>query len=327
MHPAFSVIFLTTLIGAGQGLFLALFTVESYAAFDLLPRQSSQFYAQGSALALLFLIAGLIASFFHLGRPERAWRSATQWRTSWLSREVIVLPAFMGTVFLYGAAHWLEINPVFAQLPSGAPVNVTAVLGTAGTVLAFALFVCTGMIYACLRFLREWHTPLTVANYILLGGASGFTLAAVYSAWAAPGLAHFFGGWALLITVIGLISRVASLIRNARLKPRSTLQSAIGIKHPRIVQKTQGAMGGSFNTREFFHGRSAGFLRSLKWWFLAAAFAIPILLLGMSISESEPEIPLLIIAFAIQYAGLLVERWFFFAQANHPQNLYYQSVA
>ena len=27
MHPAFSVIFLTTLIGAGQGLFLALFTV------------------------------------------------------------------------------------------------------------------------------------------------------------------------------------------------------------------------------------------------------------------------------------------------------------
>jgi DMSO reductase anchor subunit len=327
MHPAFSVIFLTTLIGAGQGLFLALFTVESYAAFDLLPKQSNEFYATGSAIALLLLAGGLIASFFHLGRPERAWRSATQWRTSWLSREVIVLPAFMGTVFLYAAAHWLEINPVFAQLPSGAPVNVTAVLGTIGTVLAFALFVCTGMIYACLRFLREWHTPLTVANYILLGGASGFTLAALYSAWAAPGLAHFFGGWALLITAIGLVSRAASLIRNARLKPRSTLQSAIGIKHPHIVQKTQGAMGGSFNTREFFHGRSAGFLRSLKWWFLAAAFAIPILLLGMSISESEPEIPLLIIAFAIQYAGLLVERWFFFAQANHPQNLYYQSVA
>ena len=35
MHPAFSVIFLTTLIGVGQGLFLALFTVESYAAFGL----------------------------------------------------------------------------------------------------------------------------------------------------------------------------------------------------------------------------------------------------------------------------------------------------
>jgi DMSO reductase anchor subunit len=327
MHPAFSVIILTTLIGAGQGLFLALFTIESYAAFDLLPRQQSAFYAVGSAIALAFLVGGLVASFFHLGRPERAWRSATQWRTSWLSREVIVLPAFMGTVFLYGAAHWLDINPVLAWLPTGAPVNVTAVLGTIGTVLAFALFVCTGMIYACLRFLREWHTWLTVANYILLGGASGFTLAAAYAAGAAPELVRFFAGWALLITAIGLVTRSASLIRNARLKPRSTLQSAIGIKHPHIVQKTQGAMGGSFNTREFFHGRSAGFLRSIKWWFLAAAFAAPMVLLAMSMSDSGGGIELLTMTFAIQYLGLLVERWFFFAQANHPQNLYYQSVA
>jgi sulfite dehydrogenase (quinone) subunit SoeC len=327
MHPAFSVIFLTTLIGAGQGLFLALFTVESYAAFDLLPKQSNAFYATGSAIAMVLLIGGLIASFFHLGRPERAWRSATQWRTSWLSREVIVLPAFMGTVFLYGAAHWLDINPVLAWLPTGAPVNVTAVLGTLGTVLAFTLFVCTGMIYACLRFLREWHTWLTVANYILLGGASGFTLAAAYAAAAAPELVTFFSGWAVLITATGLVTRSASLIRNARLKPRSTLQSAIGIKHPRIVQKTQGAMGGSFNTREFFHGRSPGFLRSMKWWFLAAAFVAPMVLLSLSMSDSEAGIGLLLIAFAIQYLGLLVERWFFFAQASHPQNLYYQSVA
>jgi DMSO reductase anchor subunit len=327
MHPAFSVIILTTLIGAGQGLFLALFTVESYAAFDLLPKQSNTFYATGSAIALTLLVGGLIASFFHLGRPERAWRSATQWRTSWLSREVIVLPAFMGIVFLYGAAHWLDINPVFGHLPTGAPVNVTAVLGTIGTVLAFALFVCTGMIYACLRFLREWHTPLTVANYILLGGASGFTLAAVFSVEFAPDLIPFFAGWAMLITAIGLVSRTASLIRNARLKPKSTLQSAIGIKHPRIVQKTQGAMGGSFNTREFFHGKAAGFLRPVKWLFLLSVFAVPMLLLVVAISGGPGQGLALAAAFVVQYLGLLVERWFFFAQANHPQNLYYQSVA
>ena len=29
-------------------------------------------------------------------------------------------------------------------------------------------------------------------------------------------------------------------------------------------------------------------------------------------------------AFAVQFVGLLAERWFFFAQANHTQNLYYQ---
>ena len=326
MKPAFSVIFLTTLIGAGQGLFLALFTAESYAAFGLLSPQPTSFYALGSACALLFLAGGLVASFFHLGRPERAWRAAAQWRTSWLSREVIVLPAFMGTVFLYGAAHGLGVNPALARLPSGAPINLTAVLGAAGTLLAFALYVCTGMVYACLRFLREWHTPLTVINYILLGGASGFAFAALFSAWALPGLTRFYAGWALAIAFIAMVGRVAALVRNARLKPKSTLQSALGIKHPRIVQKAQGAMGGSFNTREFFHGQPDALLSMVKWFFLAFAFIVPMALLSVA-TVSEAPGPSLTAAFIIQFAGLLAERWFFFAQASHPQNLYYQSVA
>lgn len=325
MHPAFSVVFLTTLIGAGQGLFLALFTVESYAAFGLLPAQSDNFYAVGSGLAIILLALGLFASFFHLGHPERAWRAAAKWRTSWLSREVIVLPAFMGTVLLYGFAHWFSINPVLAQLPSGAPMNVSAVLGTIGTVLAFALYICTAMIYACLRFLREWHTPLTVINYILLGGASGFTLAATLAASAAPEVMPILASWALIITFLGLVGRSATLIRNVRLKPKSTLQTAIGIKHPKIVQKTQGMMGGAFNTREFFHGQGVTLLRSVKWLFLATAFVLPIILLGAALSQAAAG--LLSLAFGVQYLGLLAERWFFFAQANHPQNLYYQSVA
>lgn len=325
MHPAFSVVFLTTLIGAGQGLFLALFTVESYAAFGLLPLQSSAFYAFGSLVALVLLGLGLFASFFHLGHPERAWRAATKWRTSWLSREVVVLPAFMGVLFLYGAAHWFEINPVFAQLPSGAPVNVTAVLGTLATVLAFSLYICTGMIYACLKFLREWHSPLTVINYILLGGASGFSLGAALASYAAAEAMPLLAGWALIITVLGFLGRAAALIRNARLKPKSTLQTAIGIKHPKIVQKTQGMMGGAFNTREFFHGQSAALLRALKWIFLLTAFVVPLALLGVGLAQAAGG--LLALAFVVQYLGLLVERWFFFAQANHPQNLYYQSVA
>lgn len=326
MKPAFSVIFLTTLIGAGQGLFLALFTVESYAAFGLLPAQSSGFFALGSAIALGLLVLGLFASFFHLGRPARAWRSAAQWRTSWLSREVIVLPAFVGVVFLYGVAHWLGINPELAQLPSGTPVNVTAVLGVLGTVLAFALFICTGMIYACLRFLREWHTPLTVINFILLGGASGFTLAAALAAYAAAEVMLFLTGWALIITTLSLAGRAATLIRNHKLKPRSTLQTATGIKHPKIVQTTMGFMGGAFNTREFFHGQTAEDLRAVKWLFMLSAFLIPMSMLALTLSTPRAALvpPM---AFVFQYIGLIAERWFFFAQANHPQNLYYQSVA
>jgi DMSO reductase anchor subunit len=322
MKPAYSVIFLTTLIGAAQGLFLALFTHQSYALFGLLPMQTDAFYGYGSVLVLFLLAGGLIASFFHLGRPERAWRSATQWRTSWLSREVIALPAFMGVSFLFAVAHLTGYKPVIWALPGGMSFDLSIVLGAVGTLLAFTLFVCTGMIYACLRFLREWHSPLTVINYILMGGASGFTLAAFYAAMMAPTQADFFGGWAIIITLLAFAGRIASLVRNSRLKATSTIQTAIGVKHPNIKQRSQGFMGGSFNTREFFHGKSDAFLRTIKPAFLLLAFVVPLALLATGMLS-----PVMFgVAFVVQYAGLLAERWFFFAQANHPQNLYYQTV-
>ena len=231
----------------------------------------------------------------------------------------------MGTLFFYGVAHLLGWKPVVVTLPSGLVIDATDVLGFLGWLLAFALFVCTAMIYACLKFLREWHSPLTVINYILLGGASGFTLATCFAAVVAPGLTGFFGGWALIITLIGLVSRGASLLRNARLKPKSTLQTAIGIKHPRIAQKSMGFMGGSFNTREFFHGKSPALLRTVKWSFLLGAFVVPVILLAAGMTAASAL--LLLLAFVVQCAGLVAERWYFFAQANHPQNLYYQSIA
>jgi len=41
---------------------------------------------------------------------------------------------------------------------------------------------------------------------------------------------------------------------------------------------------------------------------------------------AEQSLGILLAAFVVQYLGLIAERWFFFAQANHPQNLYYQTV-
>lgn len=294
MRPAWSVILLTTLIGAGQGLFLALFAAQPPAPL----------LRTGLIVSLGLLAAGLAASFFHLGRPERAWRSAAKWRTSWLSREVIVLPLFMALVAAYGWTQDLTI-------------------GALGVAACLALFVCTGMIYACLPFLREWRTPLTVVNFALLGSASGVSAAAALAAVLHAPLARVYVIAALAVGALAYLGRLASMLRNTRLRPKSTLATAIGVKHPRIVQIAQGAMGGSFNTREFFHGRPLEVVRAARWALLALVFPVPALVL----LAAKLSAPLLGAAFVLQYAGLLAERWYFFAEAKHPQNLYYQAIA
>lgn len=325
MHPAFSIIFLTTLIGAGQGLFLALYGGQLNSVFRVLPSDNPpQFYVFGALIALVLLIAGLVSSFFHLGRPERAWRAASAWRTSWMSREVIVLPAFMASVAAWGMIHWLGWNPVLFTYQAGFEIDLSLLVGAVATLLCFALFLCTGMIYACMKMLQEWATPLTVVNYTLFGGASGFMLATAFAASQGSAQTGFFGVWAIILTVLALLGRVATLYRNARLKPKSTLETAIGIRHTHIEQKGQGAMGGSFNTREYFHGASKRKYKNIKWLFLLLVFPLPLLLMTAGLSSNL--VGLLFSAFLIQYIGLVFERWFFFAQANHPQNLYYQTI-
>ena len=176
MKPAWSVILLTTLTGTAQGLFLAAFIADLLKAA---PARNLVVVSCGTALVLL--AGGLLASFFHLGRPERAWRAIMQWRTSWLSREVIVLPAFMGAVAIYGCSAFFAFDR-----------RISFYIGSVAALLCVALFVCTAMIYACLKFIEEWHSPLTLINYTLLGTASGFALATAFSAYVAPNLMQFF---------------------------------------------------------------------------------------------------------------------------------------
>ena len=74
MHPAFSVIFFTTLAGAGQGLFTALLVGQVVELSEPDLQIGNGFYFVGGVIALVLLTAGLISSTFHLGPPSRGWR-------------------------------------------------------------------------------------------------------------------------------------------------------------------------------------------------------------------------------------------------------------
>ena len=311
MRPAFSVVFLTTLIGAGQGLFLAMYAAEAGGALGWVeaapPRR---FFVVGSLLALALCALGLLASFFHLGRPERAWRTAAMWRTSWLSREVIALPLFMALAFAYGWSHYAGRGPSLA-------------IGALALAACLALFYCTAMIYACIKFLQEWASPFTLPNFFLMGCASGVTLAAALSALYAHHLTRALAIAAATLTALALASRLAALVHNARIRHKSSLQTAIGVAHPRVRQVSQGFTGNSFNTLEFFHGVAPEGMRAIVVAFIVLAFVLPLVLIGLAIVAGSGGA--LALACLVQYAGLVMERWHFLAQSQHPQNLYYQN--
>lgn len=310
MKPAWSMIFFTTLAGAAQGLMLALVGIDGAARLGHIAPVAQSFFLGGAVLVLAFCAVGLAASVFHLGRPMRAWRAVVQWRTSWLSREVIVLPTFMLVVFVWGLAHWFRAATLW--------------LGALAAVLALTLYLCTGMIYAAVAAIREWASPLTPLNFVTMGLASGLTLASALAAFEAGALAPPLALLALLATVLAALTRTASLWRNSRLAPKTTLQTAIGVRHPKIVQTSQGAMGGSFNTREFFHGRALSVLKNLRWVVALCAGVLPVLLLAAG--RVNASVAVLVAAFVLQYLGLLAERWLFFAEGQHVQNLYYQRI-
>jgi sulfite dehydrogenase (quinone) subunit SoeC len=309
MNPAWSVVFFTVLAGFGQGLAV---TLAFAVLIGVLPPEGG-FLTTALIVAIALTVAGLACSFLHLGRPLRAWRAAAMWRTSWLSREVIVMPVFVGWLCLW----WIALH-------YAAPSALQSLLLPAGAiVLALALWLCTGMIYACIRFIQEWAHPVTLWIYLLTGLSSGLVLAGCLALFGSqPKLLAFIGPWAFVATLFAGGVRMRSLRRNAQLAPRSTLRSATGIRAARVHQISMGMSGGSFNTREFFHGLAEAWVRSVKRAAVIGGFGLPLAAIGLAIVSGFAW--LWVLACAAQLAGLIADRWLFFAQARHPQNLYYQ---
>jgi DMSO reductase anchor subunit len=309
MRPPWSMILFTTLAGAAQGLLLVL------VALDVLRRAGTVeaptlLFTTGAAVVLLLSASGLVAATFHLGRPLRAWRAVAMWRTSWLSREVIVLPAFMAAVAAWGAGQYFG-RPA---LGGGA--------GAVAAALALLLYICTGMIYGAVKAIRAWATPLTPLNFALIGIASGSLFATALVAGHAPALLPGLATLTVTATALAALLRGATLRRNLQLPAKTTLQTAIGMRHPRIRQISQGAMGGSFNTREFFHGKPPAVLRRVRWAAGLLGFALPVAALLLL----APSAGLVWLLCVLQLPGLLAERWSFFAEGEHTQNLYYRAV-
>jgi DMSO reductase anchor subunit len=312
MHPAYSVIVFTTASGAGYGLLIWL---SAGVALGLLPR-TPVFGAVGLGLALALISIGLLSSMLHLGRPERAWRAFSQWRSSWLSREgvaalVTYLPAgALGLGWVLGA--------VSAQQ--------TAIAAWLAIFCALVTIYCTGMIYASLPTIRAWHQPLVVPVYIALALATGSVLLCLLLAGFGRDLRSVAGVSVLMLTVGWILkARYWAAIDGAErayTAESATGLGALGTVRPLDPPHTQP----NYVMREMGYQVARRHAEKLRRLTMLLLFVLPIL---FALVQFAPLPRALQIAFAVlatitAVIGVLVERWLFFAEAEHVVVVYYR---
>ena len=311
MNPAPSIIFFTVASGAGYGL---LFWMGLLRPLGLVP-VSPGFGGLAIGLALVLVMLGLLSSTAHLGRPERAWRALSQWRSSWLSREAVAAMATFAPAGLFFVGVIGE-GGAFTTL-----MGLLAALGAAATVF------CTGMIYASLRPIRQWHHPLVTPGYLLFGAFSGAVLLAL--------LAGFWGAAAVPAALAALLGAAGFALKRAywasvdAAPPVATAESATGlgfIGKVRVLDPPHTETNYLLREMAFRIGRAhAARLRRIA---AIGGFAAPAALLALaSLAGGAAAVLLALAATGLALAGLLAERWLMFAEATHTVALYYGAPA
>ena len=287
MHPAPSIILFTTLSGLGFGM-LAFLGLDVPA-----PRGWTAFAFFFIAFGLA--VGGLVSSTFHLGHPERALKAFTQWRSSWLSREGWLACLALGFMGLYA------IGLVFFD-------QRWRIFGIPGGLLSLATVFATSMIYTQMRTVPRWNhwsPPVLFMAYAIAGGAL-LTGRVTLALWLFP--------------VIGILQIVAWTDQDRRERTSDTdIATATGLGGIGKVRSFEPPHTGSnYLTSEMVFRVGRKHAATLKLISLFLAFALPVLILLLPFYHI-----LAALAVLSHIAGVLVQRWLFFAEARHVVGLYY----
>lgn len=307
MHPAFSVIFFTVASGAGYGLFILLAVAQIFGLADT----DVGTMISGGLIALLLITAGLLSSVGHLANPKNAWRAFFRFKTSWLSREGVFAVIFYPLALLYLTGIWIN---------DAGPNGLVTLFGILSVLVALATVFSTGMIYGCLKTIRQWNTALTPANYILLGLATGSVLLVMVLAFNGKNLANLAGLSALLLILAAVTKGIYYFWMQTVTGP--TINTATGFTRAQVRLMDTGHTAGTFLTDEFGYQPNVGLLTLLKVVVFVCGFTVPLLMM-VSLASGFGGAFLAIVAVLFSLLGIGVERWLFFAEARHVVNLYH----
>lgn len=308
MHPALSTIIFTVTSGAGYGL-LILLALARIAG--LVPDISSKQVAIMGLVGLVLVTVGLLASTFHLANPKNAWRSFSRFRTSWLSREAVFAVLLYPVCLIWLVLEWRSVGAV-----SGATVAIFMGLLTA--LMAIVVLICTSMIYASLKPIRQWNNALTPVNFVLLGSMLGALFLLFMAAQQGLGISRL-----ILVTIVFVV--LAALVKFVYFvwigQPAGpSINTALGFTRATVRLLDVGHASDTFITKEFGFQVAKAKLIWLRVVCIICAFLIPLLMLcGLF---GAPGVLVLLVALVSAYAGVFIERWLFFAEARHVVNLY-----
>lgn len=309
MHPAYSVILFTTASGAGYGLLALLGLV----GFNHGKASSFGFGATALVIALGLITIGLLSSTFHLGRPERAWRAFSQWRSSWLSREGVASVVTFVPALLFGAL-WLGLIDQPQWL---------GIAGLATSVMCAITVFCTAKIYSTLTTIRQWHQPLTVPVYMSFALATGSVLLMA--------IASLFGLFQIFQAGLTVVALVLTMVlkylywRRIDSEPKTrTIEAATGLARGGETVRQWEAP----HTAENFVMKEMGFTVARKHAeklrrIVLLALLLAIVMSALTIAAPFLAILLSLIAAVLSGIAAVVERWLFFAEAQHVVSLYY----
>ena len=328
MNPALSVIFFTTLSGAGYGMLMCLgvlLVIQYFAGYSS-PSWSVAVWATALVGASALIAIGLASSMAHLGKPGRAWRAFSQWRTSWLSREgVMSLSTYVPVlVLLIPIATTLRKSGSFTALQRPwLPLTAAAT-----TVCASITVICTAMIYASLSTIPAWRHRLVVPGYMAFALLSGWALVLALggSSWHDDAMVRISAAALIAIASMTILLKVAYWRAIDRQVLPTTRGDAVGLPGREISVFERPHTEESYITREMAFAVARKHARHLRAIALLLFGGIPVVVAAAAwLAPAAAGIAFAVGALSI-LAGAFVERWLFFAEARHVVTLYYTSA-
>jgi len=312
MHPPISLIFFFLTAGTSIGLFIFTYFIEFLTLFGKGQGLPKEVVLVSGVISLILIGAGAIGASFHLGHKLRAWKAIKRFNTSWLSREAVFSGAYGFTLLIYLILKYFEVSP-FLEHTFGI---ITWILGVLS---GFS----TAMIYASNKFVLEWNTGITVIYYLLMYlmlGASAFTIISYFYNLPYTGTFLFL---TFLFVLLGLGFRIAFNVRQFYIK-RPTLNEALNLPHNRPIRVIdKGSTTDNYCTTEFYYAKGKQMLPTFIPLAYLFTFVIPLFLLIYIYVTDVVNLPLLILIYLSILAGSAIERWCFFVEGNHVQNLFY----